>query len=123
MPFGRPSVVDRTGGRPRLSAKEVMRGTYVVEDDVSDMDRGRTSRPGTARDGTGVSNIYCIISGAGGRASQSSEHCQSIQIIAMTKSQSVTLISVLLSDYFLVPSRMVAPLVALVSETICVPNL
>lgn len=57
MPFGRPSVVDRAGGRPRLSAKEVMRGTYVVEDDVSDMDRGRRSRPGTSRDGTGVSTI------------------------------------------------------------------
>ena len=46
LAFGIPSGIVRSGGRPRLTAQEVIRGTYTGEDNRPDKDLGRSLTPG-----------------------------------------------------------------------------
>ena len=46
LEFGMPSGVARKGGRPRLSAAEVMKGNYTEDDALPDRDLGRSITPG-----------------------------------------------------------------------------
>jgi hypothetical protein len=46
MVYGMQSGVVRKGGKPRLSAYEVMKGNYTESDALPDSDLGRSITPG-----------------------------------------------------------------------------